>query len=50
VSYLSLLNAERQYQQVLISLVQAQALRFADTAELFQALGGGWDDEAGGVK
>lgn len=42
VSYLSLLNAERQYQQVLISLVQAQALRFADTAALFQALGGGW--------
>ena len=42
VSYLSLLNAERQYQQVRISLVQAQALRFADTAALFQALGGGW--------
>jgi len=42
VSYLSLLNAERQYQQVRISLVQAQALRFADTAALFQALVGGW--------
>ncbi len=42
VSYLSLLNAERQYQQVRISLVQAQAARFADTAALFQALGGGW--------
>ncbi len=42
VSYLSLLNAERQYQQTRISLVQAQAVRFADTAALFQALGGGW--------
>jgi NodT family efflux transporter outer membrane factor (OMF) lipoprotein len=42
VSYLTLLNAQRTYQQVLIGLVQAQALRFADTAALFQALGGGW--------
>ena len=42
VSYLSLLNAERQYQQARIGLVQAQAARFADTAALFQALGGGW--------
>jgi outer membrane protein TolC len=42
VSYLSLLNAERQYQQTRISLVQAQAVRFADSAALFQALGGGW--------
>jgi NodT family efflux transporter outer membrane factor (OMF) lipoprotein len=42
VSYLSLLNAERQYQQAKINLVQAQAARFADTAALFQALGGGW--------
>lgn len=42
ISYLSLLNAERQYQQARIGLVQAQAVRFADTAALFQALGGGW--------
>jgi NodT family efflux transporter outer membrane factor (OMF) lipoprotein len=42
VSYLSLLNAERQYRQIKISLVQAQAARFADTAALFHALGGGW--------
>jgi NodT family efflux transporter outer membrane factor (OMF) lipoprotein len=42
VSYLSLLNAERQYQQTKINLIQAQAVRFADTAALFQALGGGW--------
>ena len=42
VNYLSLLNAERQYQLAQNSLVQAQAARFADTAALFQALGGGW--------
>ncbi len=42
VSYLSLLNAERQHQQSRIGLSQAQAARFADTAALFQALGGGW--------
>ena len=40
--YLALLNAEQAYQQGLINLVQAQANRFADTAALFQALGGGW--------
>jgi NodT family efflux transporter outer membrane factor (OMF) lipoprotein len=42
VSYLSLLDAQRQYQQARLDLVQAQAARFADTAALFQALGGGW--------
>lgn len=42
VNYLLLLNAQRQHQQARISLVQAQAARFADTAALFQALGGGW--------
>lgn len=42
VSYLLLLNAERQYHQTRIALVQAQAARLADTAALFQALGGGW--------
>ncbi len=52
-SYLALLNAERQYQQARIALIQARATRFADTAALFQALGGGWWDgqpEAGGAK
>jgi NodT family efflux transporter outer membrane factor (OMF) lipoprotein len=39
---LSLLNAEQAYQQALINSVQAQANRYADTAALFQALGGGW--------
>jgi len=41
-SYLTLLNAERQHQQARLSLAQAQAARYADTAALFQALGGGW--------
>jgi NodT family efflux transporter outer membrane factor (OMF) lipoprotein len=42
INYLLLLNAQQAYQQALISLVQAQANRYADTAALFQALGGGW--------
>lgn len=41
-NYLSLLSAEQGYQQALLALVQAQANRYADTAALFQALGGGW--------
>jgi NodT family efflux transporter outer membrane factor (OMF) lipoprotein len=41
-SYLALLDAQRQYHLARILLVQAQAQRFADTAALFQALGGGW--------
>jgi NodT family efflux transporter outer membrane factor (OMF) lipoprotein len=40
--YLSLLTAEQTYQQASLNLVQAQANRYADTAALFQALGGGW--------
>jgi NodT family efflux transporter outer membrane factor (OMF) lipoprotein len=42
ITYLVLLNAERSYQQSRLALVQAQAARYADTAALFQALGGGW--------
>jgi NodT family efflux transporter outer membrane factor (OMF) lipoprotein len=41
-NYLSLLSAEQADQQSQIALVQAQASRYADTAALFQALGGGW--------
>jgi NodT family efflux transporter outer membrane factor (OMF) lipoprotein len=41
-SDLALLNSEQAWQQVRINLVQSQASRFADTAALFQALGGGW--------
>jgi outer membrane protein TolC len=42
ITYLTLLNAQRTQQQALIGLAQAQAARYADTAALFQALGGGW--------
>ncbi|HEY1898799.1 MAG TPA: efflux transporter outer membrane subunit [Steroidobacteraceae bacterium] len=41
-SDLALLNAEQTYQQARINVIQAQASRYADTAALFQALGGGW--------
>ncbi len=40
VSYLALVNAEQTYQQAMVSLAQARANRYADTAALFQALGG----------
>lgn len=42
VNYLTLLNAERQYQEARLNLAPARAARYADTAALFQALGGGW--------
>ena len=42
IAYLALLSAEQADAQAQITLVQAQANRFADTAALFQALGGGW--------
>jgi NodT family efflux transporter outer membrane factor (OMF) lipoprotein len=42
ITYVTLLNAQRLYQQSLLAVVQAQAARYADSAALFQALGGGW--------
>lgn len=42
ISYVTLLDAERTEAQAHIALVQAQAARYADTAALLQALGGGW--------
>ena len=42
IGYLGLLTAQNTYQTALLALVQAQAARYADTAALFQALGGGW--------
>jgi NodT family efflux transporter outer membrane factor (OMF) lipoprotein len=42
IGYLGLLTAENTYDTALLALVQAQAARYADTAALFQALGGGW--------
>ena len=41
-SHLQVLTAEQSYQSALVALVKARAQRFADTAALFQALGGGW--------
>jgi len=40
VSYLALISAQQTYQQAVMSLAQARTNRFADTAALFQALGG----------
>jgi NodT family efflux transporter outer membrane factor (OMF) lipoprotein len=42
INYILLLNAQQTYLQALLTRVQAQANRFADTVALFQALGGGW--------
>jgi NodT family efflux transporter outer membrane factor (OMF) lipoprotein len=47
ISLLSVLNAEQLYRQAELALVQAQANRYADTAGLFQALGGGWWNRKG---
>ena len=46
ITYLILLNAQNSYQQARLAVVQAQAARYADTAALFQALGGGWWNRA----
>jgi NodT family efflux transporter outer membrane factor (OMF) lipoprotein len=45
-SYLQVLSSEQTYQSSAIALVKARAQRFADTAALFQALGGGWWNRA----
>ena len=42
VSTLAVLNTQQTYLQAILTRVQAQANRYADTAALFQALGGGW--------
>lgn len=39
---LTVLTAEQQYQNGLLGQVQADVQRFADAANLFHALGGGW--------
>ena len=44
ISHLALLDAQRQLLQSEFDRVQAQADRYADTAALLQALGGGWRD------
>jgi NodT family efflux transporter outer membrane factor (OMF) lipoprotein len=48
-SALGLLIVQQQYQQARLALAVAEGTRYADTAALFQALGGGWrrrEDEA----
>jgi len=41
-SYLQVLTSQQSYQTAAVALVKARAQRYADTAALFQALGGGW--------
>jgi len=41
-SYTQVLTSEQAFQSAALALVKARAQRYADTAALFQALGGGW--------
>lgn len=52
ISHLALLNAEQAWRLTTLATVQARAARYADTAALFQALGGGGPatDDAGSVR
>ncbi|CAB3740834.1 Outer membrane protein oprM precursor [Achromobacter denitrificans] len=47
ISHLSLLDSQRQQLQTRLARAEADAARYADTAALLQALGGGWWNEAG---
>jgi len=49
IPYTALLTAEQLAQQAAVTRAQAQAARYADTAALFQALGGGWWNAEAGV-
>lgn len=42
---LQLLDAQRSYQQARIGYARAVAQRYLDSAQLFVAMGGGWNDE-----
>jgi outer membrane protein TolC len=46
INVLLLSTAQQGYLQATIQVVQARAARLADTAALFQALGGGWWNRA----
>ena len=46
VNYQTALAAEQNHQFAVINLVQAQTNRLGDTAALYQALGGGWWNQA----
>ena len=42
ISLVVVLNAEQAYNTAVLALILARANRYADTAALYQALGGGW--------
>jgi outer membrane protein TolC len=42
INHVDLLLAEIAFQQTYIARIMAQSQRFADSAALFQSLGGGW--------
>jgi NodT family efflux transporter outer membrane factor (OMF) lipoprotein len=44
-NYLQVLDAARQWERAVISLIQARASRLSDTAALYVALGGGWRED-----
>jgi NodT family efflux transporter outer membrane factor (OMF) lipoprotein len=46
-SYLDVLNAQQQFQEVRMGVVDAYSTRFSDTTGLFKALGGGWWNRKG---
>jgi NodT family efflux transporter outer membrane factor (OMF) lipoprotein len=46
ISPYDVLAVEQVYRQSLLGLIQVKANRFADSAALFQALGGGWRNRA----
>ncbi len=51
VDYLDLLDSQTRFQKARVAYVQAQAQRYADTAALYVALGGGqWRDSAAGTQ
>jgi NodT family efflux transporter outer membrane factor (OMF) lipoprotein len=47
ISHLRLLDAQREQLQTTLDRTSSAANRYADSATLFQALGGGWWNEAG---
>jgi NodT family efflux transporter outer membrane factor (OMF) lipoprotein len=49
ITQVAVINAEQAYGQAELAQVQAQASRYADTAALFQALGGGWWNQSAGA-
>jgi NodT family efflux transporter outer membrane factor (OMF) lipoprotein len=49
-SLLEVLNAQRLYQQARLAYVRARAQRYQDTAQLFEAMGGGWESGSDAAK